>query len=58
MHSHEGSEPFLEEIIALLERSSFAENPFSQILLSRLKQFENDLRDHAWVEDHVLLLPH
>jgi regulator of cell morphogenesis and NO signaling len=58
MHSHEGSEPFLEEIIALLERSSFSENPFFQILLSRLKQFENDLRDHAWVEDHVLLLPY
>ncbi len=58
LHSHEGSEPFLEEIILLIERSNFSENPFCQVLLSRLKRFEQDLRDHAWVEDHVLLLPH
>lgn len=55
-HAHDGSEPFLEEIIILLEKSTFSNNPFCQILLTRLKRFESDLRDHAWVEDHVVVI--
>lgn len=58
VHAHDGSEPFLKEIIVLLEKSSFSNNPFCQVLLTRLKRFESDLRDHAWVEDHVLVIHH
>ncbi len=54
--SHEDQEPFLAEIIQLLESGRYVKNPFGRMLIDSLKRFDNDLRMHAWVEEHLLSL--
>ncbi|MCH2225001.1 MAG: hypothetical protein MK066_09560 [Crocinitomicaceae bacterium] len=52
--SHDNHEPFLSEIIQLLERSDYSVNPFCQLLIQRLTQFEKELREHAWIEEKII----
>lgn len=52
--SHENQEPFLTEIIRLLERSDYSNNPFCQILIQRLSLFETELIEHAWIEENII----
>jgi len=51
-HSHE--EPFLTEIIHCLKRQSYAFNPFCQTLINRLDRFNEELKNHAWIEEHLI----
>ncbi|MFK7785320.1 MAG: hypothetical protein AB8B56_09395 [Crocinitomicaceae bacterium] len=50
--SHE--EPFLTEIIGCLNRQSYARNPFCQTLINRLVNFNEELKNHAWIEEHLI----
>ncbi|MCR9171320.1 MAG: hypothetical protein NXI10_02430 [bacterium] len=52
--SHEDQEPFLVEIIQLLKSGRYAKNPFGSMLIGSLERFEEELRLHAWVEEHLL----
>jgi iron-sulfur cluster repair protein YtfE (RIC family) len=52
--SHEDQEPFLTEIIQLLESGRYVNNPFGRMLIGSLKRFDEELRLHAWVEEHLL----
>ncbi|XOV66589.1 MAG: hypothetical protein ACFHU9_13265 [Fluviicola sp.] len=54
--SHEDQEPFLSEIIQLLESGRYVKNPFGRMLIDSLKRFDEELRLHAWVEEHLLSL--
>ncbi len=54
--SHEDQEPFLGEVIQLLRNARYSKNPFGRMLIRSLEQFEAELRIHAWVEEHLLLL--
>lgn len=50
--SHE--EPFLTEIVECLNRQAYAGNPFCQTLISRLESFNEELKNHAWIEEHLI----
>lgn len=52
--SHEDQEPFLLEIIQLLKSGRYAKNPFGSMLIGSLERFEEELRLHAWIEEHLL----
>lgn len=52
--SHEDQEPFLVEIIQLLRSGRYVKNPFGSMLIGSLERFEEELRLHAWVEEHLL----
>ena len=52
--SHEDQEPFLTEVIQLLRSGRYAKNPFGSLLIGSLERFEEELRLHAWVEEHLL----
>ena len=54
--SHEDQEPFLTEIIQLLESGRYVKNPFGRMLIDGLKRFDEDLRLHAWIEENLLML--
>ena len=53
-HSEEHEEPFLAEIISLIEKEPCAKNTFCRILLTQLKRFEEELLEHAWIEEHIV----
>jgi len=53
--SHEDQEPFLAEVIQLLKKARYAENAFCQMLIGSLERFEEELRLHAWIEEHLLV---
>jgi iron-sulfur cluster repair protein YtfE (RIC family) len=53
--SHEDQEPFLFEIIQLLKKARYAKNPFCRVLIGSLERFEEELRLHAWIEEHLLV---
>ncbi|MCH2231289.1 MAG: hypothetical protein MK105_13185 [Crocinitomicaceae bacterium] len=53
-HSHEDQEPFLSEIIALLKKSKYASNPFCQLLIQRIENFDLELKKHAWIEEKII----
>lgn len=52
--SHMHEEPFLTEIIMCLKRQKYAENPFCQTLINRLVSFNEELKNHAWIEEHLI----
>lgn len=52
--SHEDQEPFLKDIIRLLESSDYANNPFCQVLIRRLTEFNSELHEHAWIEENII----
>ena len=54
--SHEDQEPFLTEIIQLLESGRYVKNPFGRMLIDSLKRFDEELRMHAWIEENLLFL--
>lgn len=51
-HLHE--EPFLTEIISCLNRQYYANNPFCQILIHQLVNFDQELQEHSWIEDNLI----
>lgn len=51
-HAHE--EPFLTEIIACLRRQRYSTNPFCQTLIHRLTSFDEELKEHAWIEENLI----
>lgn len=51
---HEEEEPYLTEIINAVERVNINNNPFIDILISKLKYFQNELKEHAWIEENIL----
>lgn len=53
-HEHSHEEPFLDELISCLRRQKCASNPFCQILLSQLRNFDRELQEHAWIEEHLI----
>ena len=53
-HSEEHEEPFLAEIISLIEKEPCAKNTFCRILITQLKRFEEELHEHAWIEEHIV----
>lgn len=53
--SHEDQEPFLFEVIRLLKKAPYSDNAFCQMLISSLERFEEELRLHAWIEEHLLI---
>lgn len=53
--SHEDEEPYLTEIISLLEKQSFSETPFCRILLTHLNNFDLELKEHAWLEENLVI---
>lgn len=54
--SHEDQEPLLTEVIHLLRSARYMKHSFGGVLLCSLERFESELRLHAWVEEHLLLL--
>ena len=52
--SHEDEEPFLNEIMLLLQKEQCSENPFCRILIQQLETFEEELIEHAWIEEHIV----
>ena len=52
--SHEAQEPYVNEIIKLLNRTSYSKNPFCQLLIQRLDKFEIELNEHAWIEENII----
>jgi hypothetical protein len=53
-HSEEHEEPFLVEIISLIEKEPCSKNTFCRVLVSQLKRFEEELIEHAWIEEHII----
>ncbi|MCJ8289193.1 MAG: hypothetical protein HRT58_08515 [Crocinitomicaceae bacterium] len=53
-HEHSHEEPFLDELISCLKRQKCASNPFCRILLSQLRNFDRELQEHAWIEEHLI----
>ena len=53
-NSEEHEEPYLSEIIALIEKEPCAKNTFCRILLTQLRRFQEELREHAWIEEHIV----
>ena len=51
-HTHE--EPFLTEIISSLNRQIYSKNPFCQILISQLMNFNDELKQHCWIEENLI----
>lgn len=54
--SHEDQEPFLTEVIQLLQSGQYGQNTFGRMLIQSLERFDEDLRMHAWIEEHLLHL--
>ena len=54
--SHEDQEPFLTEVIQLLRSGQYGKNTFGRMLIQSLQRFDEDLRMHAWIEEHLLSL--
>ena len=54
VHSEEHEEPFLAEIISLIEKEPCAKNTFCRVLLTQLKRFEEELHEHAWIEENII----
>lgn len=54
--SHEDQEPFLTEVIQLLRSGQYGRNTFGRMLIQSLHRFDEDLRMHAWIEEHLLSL--
>lgn len=52
--SHEDQEPFLNNIIRLLKSSEFVNNPFCQVLVRRIIEFNSELQEHAWIEENII----
>ena len=52
--SHEEQEPFLTEIIKFLRNSKFGNNPFCQLLIQRLENFDAELKRHSWIEEKII----
>ncbi len=52
--SHEEEEPYLTEIISLLERHTEEHTAFYQVLLTQLKNFNAELKEHAWLEENLV----
>ena len=54
--SHEDKEPYLTEIIFLLEQQKgLKKHPVFNILLKQLCQLDNEIKTHAGIEDGVLI---
>jgi len=51
-HMHE--EPFLTEIISSLKRQKYSNNPFCQILIFKLMNFNIELKQHSWIEENLI----
>ena len=47
-------EPFLTEIISLIKKEPCAKNTFCRVLLTQLERFEEELTEHAWIEEHII----
>ncbi len=52
--SHEEEEPYLTEIISLLEKHPEEHTTFYNVLLTQLKNFNAELKEHAWLEENMV----